>query len=147
MQWPWILLTIGVGLLLPLQSAMNAALMRALGHPFLAGATNFLVGFAAIATYAIVTRVPTAGAQLAAVPWWAWLGGFCGAAFVLTAAVSVGKIGATLMVGCIVAGNLTASLVFDHFGWLGLSVRSFTLERAIGVALLVSGVIVLARAR
>ena len=40
---------------------------------------------------------------------------------------------------------MTASVAFDHFGWLGLPQRSADLPRLIGIVLLVAGVMLIRR--
>lgn len=147
MKTLYVAMAIGVGLLVPLQASMNARLMRELGHPFLGGLVNFVIGFAALALTALALRVPFPDPKTIAVPWWAWLGGLCGASFVIVSAASIGKIEASLLVACLVLGNLGAALVFDHFGWMGLPVRPLNAERLLGAGLLIAGVIVLSRSR
>lgn len=47
------------------------------------------------------------------VPWWAWLGGLCGIAFIGTAAWAVRHLGVLLFSLAVVTGQLTAAVVLD----------------------------------
>ena len=49
------------------------------------------------------------------------------------------KIGALVLVSLLLAGQLVASILIDHYGWLGFSVQKVDLQRLIGVVLLVGG--------
>ena len=45
----------------------------------------------------------------------------------------------------VIAGQMSASVAFDHFGWLGLPQRSADLPRLAGIVLLVAGVMLIRR--
>ncbi|WP_373280508.1 DMT family transporter [Methylogaea oryzae] len=45
----------------------------------------------------------------------------------------------------VVAGQLRASLVLDHYGWLGFAVRPVNWQRLVGAALLLGGAVLLVR--
>jgi len=47
------------------------------------------------------------------------------------------------MVALIVAGQMTASVVLDHFGWLGYQLHPLSGMRILGVCLLVGGVVLI----
>jgi len=50
------------------------------------------------------------------------------------------RIGGLALLALIISGQLGASIVFDHFGWLGFPVREISLGRVGGVVLLAAGV-------
>ena len=54
------------------------------------------------------------------VPWYYLLGGVLGAAYVFSALVTVGSIGAGGVAAATITGQLTASVVLDRIGFLGL---------------------------
>ncbi len=134
-------LAVVVGMLLPVQAGINAELRRHLGHPLLAGVVNFTVGLLALTLVTGVARVawPVPAAASGA-PWWAWLGGLCGATLVVTSVIVAPRLGATLLVAALVAGQLGASVVVDHFGFVGYPVRPATFGRVAGVLFLAAGV-------
>lgn len=140
------LLAVAVGMVLPAQAGINAELRRHLGQPLLAAVVNFSVGLVLLVLVVAAMRLPLpSAAELREAPVWAWLGGFCGAALVLTSLIAAPRLGAVLLVGCLLAGQLSASVLLDHFGWLGYPVRPANLGRIAGVLLLVAGVVLIQR--
>jgi transporter family-2 protein len=57
----------------------------------------------------------------------------------------VPQLGAATFIALLIAGQMIASVTFDHFGWLGLAQRPIDLPRLAGVALLIGGVILIRR--
>ena len=142
----FVLLTVAAGCLFPVQAGVNASLRVALSNPILAAATNFLVGLSLLVTYAAATQANLpAVSQLAKVPWWCWLGGSMGALLVLSGVVLAHRLGATTFAACIILGQLTASVVVDHFGWVGFPQHSVSLQRLAGLGLLAIGVVLIHR--
>lgn len=140
------LLAIAVGALLPVQVAMNMSLRVPFRDPVLAALPNFLVGTALIAAYVVLMRskLPSAAA-LAQVPAWAWLGGLIGAAYVVGSLHLGPRIGATLLLALILAGQMAMSLAVDHFGLLGFPHHPINLPRLAGVVLLVAGALLIVK--
>ncbi len=70
------------GALNAVQSGSNAALARSLGRPWLVGVLVSLITAAALVVGLLLTgmRMPEPG-RFGTVPWWAWTGGLCGAAY------------------------------------------------------------------
>ncbi len=136
-----VVLVVLVGGLMPFQSGVNAMLGRHLGHPVAAAMVNFAVGGAALILGGLVLRVPfRLGAALSNAPAWAWLGGLCGASLVLTAVFAAPRLGASLLVAGLIAGQLGCSVVLDHFGLVGYAVHPLSVTRALGLAALAVGV-------
>ena len=136
----YIILALAAGLGLPTQAGINAQLGLWTRSPISAALISFAVGTVGLALYVLVFRVPaltlaTAGTQ----PWWIWSGGLIGAFFVAAATIIAPKLGATTMLALILAGQLVASVIFDHFGLLGYPVHPLTPGRLFGIALLVAG--------
>jgi len=141
---PFILLGLVAGFTLPTQAGINAQLNLWSRSPILAAAISFAVGTAALVIYALILRIPLpAGESITRQPWWVWTGGLIGAFFVASTIVLAPRLGAVSMVAVIVAGQMLASLVLDHFGLIGYSVHPVTLLRLIGVLLLVAGVVLI----
>lgn len=134
------------GVSVPLQAGLNALVARGVGSATGAAAVNFAVGLAVLAAAVLVLRLPLPlGAALAGVPAYAWTAGIVGAFFV-TAIIAVAPVlGAASMVGFIVAGQMLASLVLDHFGWLGFPEQPVTPWRMLGAVMLVGGVVLIRR--
>ena len=73
-------------------------------------------------------------------PWWGWLGGFAGAAYVTAVFTAIPVIGTAAAVGLTVAGQQVASVLVDRYGWFRLPQRPVSGTRLAGVALLLAGV-------
>jgi len=138
---PLVLLALAAGFCLPVQAGINAQLNLWTRSPVLAAAISFVVGTLALFGFALATRIPfPAPVQFATAPWWVWIGGFFGAYFVFSTVILAPRIGATAMLALILAGQMLASLVLDHFGWLGYPVQPISLLRLLGVLLIGAGV-------
>lgn len=131
------------GAVVPFQAGSNAALGRALGHPLWATVASLLVSLLVVLPVLIGMRAgaPDLGAA-ARGPWWLWIGGIAGVAYITAALVLTPRLGAANFIVCVVAGQVVASLVIDHFGLMGLATRPANLTRVAGVALIVAGMLV-----
>lgn len=138
--WFVLLLAFLAGVALAAQSGINATLGRGLGGPVLAALVSFAIGTVALAVVALARQEALpAAAALRAIPWWAWTGGLLGALFVTVVVVAAHRLGAGTLIAVIIAGQLTAALVLDHFGWLGFAERAATAPRVLGAVLLFVG--------
>ncbi|HEX4932827.1 MAG TPA: DMT family transporter, partial [Gemmatimonadaceae bacterium] len=88
-----LLLVVVMGVLLSVQAPINATLARALQSSVSAALVSFVVGTVALAGVTLAARVPPDAAAVRALPWWAWIGGLCGAVFVAGAAYAAPKVG------------------------------------------------------
>ena len=52
----------------------------------------------------------------------------------------VQRLGATVLVAVVLIGQMVAALIVDHYGLFGLSESPITIQRVVGVALLIAGV-------
>ena len=73
-------------------------------------------------------------------PWWGWLGGFAGAAYVTTVFTAIPVIGTSAVVALTVAGQQIASVLVDRFGLLRFPRREVSIVRIGGVLTLLIGV-------
>ena len=128
-----------------LQGPTNARLVTAVGSPLNAAFISFAVGTVALGLLALAMQTrPDVGA-MKALPWWAWMGGFYGCAFVISAAWGVPRLGVATTITLMVAGQLALSLILDHFGALGVARQPLSLGRIAGVALVIGGVVLVRR--
>lgn len=134
------LLGLVAGAMLPLQAAINARLAKLAGSPLWAAAISGLVLTAALAaTAAASMRAGPRFAGAAAVPWWAWTGGLCGA-IVLSATTAIApRVGTATMIALVMAGQVLSSLVLDQFGLLGLQAHPITARHGAAALLLLAG--------
>ncbi|MDM4769238.1 DMT family transporter [Solimonas sp. SE-A11] len=131
-----------VGILLPLQTAINSNLRAQLGDSVLLATTiSFAVGAVTMALLALASSERGALQALPQLQWWQLTGGFLGAAIVAGSIVLAPRIGLAGMTALIVGGQLCASLMFDRHGFLGLAERALTLPRVAGASLVLLGVL------
>lgn len=139
----WIAFAFIAGSLLPLQGAFNARLGAAGKSPLHASMVSFVVGTLAIAAYVFATRQTVSWADFASAPWYAWLGGFCGA-FSLTAIIlTYPKLGPGLGFGLLIAGQLIVSVLLEHFNILVAQPHPISILRVAGVVLVLGGVVLI----
>jgi transporter family-2 protein len=137
--------TIAAGGLIAVQPPVVARVADTVGS-LPAAAINFVVG--SIVLVAIVVAIGDAGsaADVGSVPLYYLLaGGAVGAIYVATVVVTVGTLGAAGVVGATIAGQLTASVALDRLGVFGLEETPISLERILGVALLLAGTYLVVR--
>ena len=137
-------MALGLGAILIVQAAINARLAKEVGGSVMAAFVSFAVGTIALCIFLLVTKqllIP-AGA-ISQSPWWIWIGGLLGTFFVAGIVVLLPKLGAALSFSLVVAGQMAAALLFDHFGLLGVAVREMSWGKLAGALLLVVGVVLI----
>jgi transporter family-2 protein len=123
------------GAVIATQAPLNAALARHTGDPIVTAIISFTVGFVPLFCLMLLRgRYPAAEALLAA-PWYAWLGGFCGAYFVVAVILTAPVLGVLTMVTAVVLGQLVAATALDALGAFGLPQQPVTWKRLAAVAL------------
>jgi len=142
----YLLLALVAGLVLPFQAGVNSQLRASLGNPVLAATVSFLVGSLALGALAVATRlgIPS-GPAARAIPWWHWVGGLLGAFYVYSVIIVTPRLGAATMIATIVAGQMIASLVTDHYGAIGYPQHAINLWRIAGAGLVIAGVVLIQR--
>lgn len=139
---PWWLLALPfvAGAALPLQAGLNGTLARQLSSVFAASLISFGVGTLILLVLTLSQReMPGLGA-LRSLDGWLWCGGLLGVLFIATAAFAGPRIGALLFMALVLAGQLTAATLLDHFGWAGFRQSSITLGKLAGLGLVFAGV-------
>ncbi len=140
------LVALAVGVGISLQVGMNVTLRAVLMSPMVAALISFLVGSLSLLLYVLVTGAPwPARGQAGLVPLWAWFGGVMGAFYIASSIILGPRLGAAALVALVVLGQLVASLVLDHFGWLGFAQHPLTVTRTLGAVLLFCGVLLIVR--
>ena len=140
----FILLAVAAGMMMPTQAAINNKFAASVDSPILAGFVSFAVGTVALFIYILATGVPLgnlASAKNASAV--AWTGGLLGA-FYVTATISlVPRLGVALTFSLVIAGQMLITLVIDHFGLFGVSVKELNIQRFLGAILIMVGVILI----
>ena len=74
--------------------------------------------------------------HVANTPAWMWLGGLMGFTVVSSITFAQPRIGATAVIGILIAGQLVMGAIIDRFGWFGVEQIGISPYRAVGVVLL-----------
>jgi transporter family-2 protein len=136
-----VLSALSLGMILPLQAAINSKLSKSIGSPVYAAFVSFAVGTVALFLYLIITRQFNLQAlQIRQNPWWVWTGGLLGTFFVAGIVILLPRLGVVLAFSLVIAGQMLASIVFDQFGWLGVAVKEISMGKIAGVILLIVAV-------
>lgn len=140
----FIILAVLAGMAMPTQATVNSKLVNYVHNPIAAAFFSFAVGSAALFIYMLLTGVPlTSLASAKDAPVVAWLGGFLGAFFVSVMVTVVPRIGVALAFSLAIGGQMLATLLIDHTGWLGVPEKPVNLWRVCGAALITVGVILI----
>src|ERR1700710_2203476 len=138
------ILAVGAGISLVTQQALNANLRAALNSAAWSGFMSYLVGLVCMVALALLLRDPIPAAATAArIPWFEWSGGLFGAIFIALAIFLILQLGAASFFVLLVAGQMLGSIVFDHFGLMGVPVHPVSVVRIAGAMLLVGGVVLI----
>jgi bacterial/archaeal transporter family-2 protein len=138
--WGALGLAIVAGAMIPFQAGVNVALSRFVGGPSRAALISFAVGTVALLVVSVLaTRgLPTLN-RASDAPWWVWIGGLLGAFYVFGSIVSAPRLGAVTLIAAVFAGQAIASLVIDHYGWVGFPEQAISPARLAGIGLLAAG--------
>jgi transporter family-2 protein len=134
------------GIVLAVQVGVNVQLRNSLGDPITSTLMSFVVGTLGLFVYALVARAqwPSASSY-GGVPTWQWTGGLLGAVYVVSTIMVGPPLGAATLLSLVVAGQMIAAMVLDHFGWLGFAQHSVSLWRVMGAGLLIAGTVLILR--
>ena len=134
------------GALLPIQGALNSKMGKSIDNPVLAAFISFLVGSIALCFYLLLTKQPFSfSVAYKQAPWYAWLGGLLGTFYVAGTIIILPRLGVALTFSLVVVGQLFIALIMDHFGLLGVEVKSINFYRILGVFFLITGVVLIRR--
>lgn len=141
-----IIVTVLIGMLMPVQAGINAELTRFLKHPFMGALISFATGTIALIIISLFQQAPFAELKrLSSAPPYFLAGGILGALFVGSSIFLIPRLGATTMIAAFVTGQLVMSVIMDHYGLLGLSIQPISLQRIMGIILLFAGLILVVK--
>lgn len=138
-----------VGVLVAVQSRINAGLSEQVGGGLVAASVSFGTGLV-LAAVIVISR-GTGRAAVAGLPnlvrtgslrWWQLLGGLGGAWLVTTQGLVVVVVGVTIFTVGVVAGQVAGSLLVDRWGLSPAGRLGVTLRRAVAAAVALIAVIV-----
>jgi transporter family-2 protein len=135
-----LLVAVLIGAILPLQGLVNARLGLHVGGPVAAAFVSFLVGTVMLGLYLLATRTSLALQGSLKLPAWIWAGGAFGAVYVACFTLLLPRVGAAGMICLAVLGQVTASLLLDHYGVLQAP-KPVDWTRILGALLVLAGVL------
>ncbi len=140
--WFWRIAGVIFGMCSAAQTAVNGRLGVVLDSAVASALVSFTVGVTTLLFIVLFTRAKWQVRRIddRPNPWWMWIGGFLGAAFVFGNAFLAPIIGTGLTVMVVLVGLMIGSLVIDHFGLLGARRRPLTALQAAGLLCMIAGV-------
>jgi len=133
-----------VGLAITTQASFNTLLSRYIGSSGM-GFVIHMFG----TTLMLIVLVLGVGrgdwSKWSQAPWYSYLGGALGVFIVLSIPFVLTKIGASLGFAAILAAQLVMAAAVDQWGLFGFATNPITPNRAIGLLLLIAGVILASR--
>jgi bacterial/archaeal transporter family-2 protein len=145
MKYLLMFLTFAVGSILPIQAVVNSRLGNQVGGATMGALMSFFTGCIwllllnlSVNSTALISLKP-----LQTGPWYIWLGGFIGAIFVSYITWVNQRQGVGLTFALVISGQIFVSLLVDHYGLFGSAIRTITLEKIIGAALIIGGIILI----
>lgn len=144
LQFFYILLAIVAGAVLPLQAGLNVQLGKSVNQPIFAAFASFLIGSLGLLAYLLMLKFDfSTVSQTRTVSPWVWIAGILGAFYVAAVIILAPRLGTALTFSLVVTGQMIISLILDHFGLLGLPVKHINWQRLVGVAFLITGVLLI----
>ena len=140
-MWGYVAFGLIAGAMIPFQAGINAQLATWVGSPIRAALVSFVIGTLALLALTLAFFRGWPGSEkIGGAPWWVWLGGLLGAFYVAGSTIVAPKLGAVTLLAVILAGQAVASLLVDHFGWVGFEENPVTPGRLLGIAFVAAGV-------
>jgi bacterial/archaeal transporter family-2 protein len=142
--WLYAAVVLLTGAILALQPVINANVAGRVGHPMSAALISVTVTFLALLAATLALRAPLPSPRVVgSLPPWVFTGGLIGAVFLFVSLFAAPRLGIATTIAVLIAGQLAAALVVDHFGWLGVPVRPVNLYRVAGALFLLTGVLLI----
>ncbi|MGE7022125.1 DMT family transporter [Solibacillus cecembensis] len=137
-----ILLGVSIGVILAMQTAINAQLRRFVISPFLASMISFAVGLIFLTVTLVMSGAPLRIPLdvFLSQPFFIWLGGICGAIAVTINILLFPKLGSVQTAIMPILGMTLMSMLIDNFGWFNSIHYSFGWNRFLGIVLVLLGV-------
>lgn len=139
------LIGVAGGMCLAIQGGVNSQLTAVWTQsPILSAAISFTIGAVALFLITLLLNI--------AIPrklkgtetkWWHWTAGLLGAYFVFATTSLAPEVGAGMLVGLILMGQLSMAMTLDHFGLIGFEKKPVNARKILGVVVLASGILLI----
>ena len=133
-----ILIGLAGGVAVGLQSPMASMITQRLGT--FESVFIIHIGGAVIALIPLLIYGGGKLSQWRSVPWYALGAGVFGLVVIAAISYMIPRVGVAASITTIVAGQLLVSVILDHYGLLGASIRTLDVTRVLGMAGLLVGV-------
>ncbi|PJG85107.1 DMT family transporter [Conservatibacter flavescens] len=137
----FLLIAFCAGIAMAVQAAINTQLSNAMvGQPIVAALISFATG-AVVLFLVCLWKADLVEAinNLPKQPLWKFIGGPLGALVVFTSIFLAPKIGVTNMLFFIIIGQLVTAMLIDHFGLIGMPVRTMDIWKILGLIVILIG--------
>lgn len=134
-----LLLALLSGALMAVQGSMNTALSKVIGLL----ETTFIVHLMGTVVLLILLFILRMGkgnfSDVAAAPWYLYLGGLISVGIIYLVAGSMAELGVANTTTAIIVGQVVTAIIIDHLGAFGLEQLPFAWSQLIGLLFLVFG--------
>ncbi|PTK67116.1 DMT family transporter [Staphylococcus borealis] len=140
------ILGIVAGMMVPIQTSINARLGRFTESSFYASTISFFVGSLFLFILNVIFNPKLFDATFYSghtIDYHWWVGGLLGVCFLTGNLLLLPRLGAALTVVMTVAGQIIMGVFIDTFGLLGASNHPFTLLKAVGILILLFGILLM----
>lgn len=135
---------VSAGIGVPIMAALNSGLGARLDNPVQAAAMLFSLALLVSLAVLLIQPRPIV-LDLASIPSRFLMGGLFVAFYVLSVTFIAPKIGVGNSVVLVLFGQMVASAVIDHHGWLSAPQAPLSAKRVMGLAFVLTGVILMKR--
>jgi len=134
-----VMLVAGLGI--PVMAALNGGLGARLQSPALAAAILFSIALVVTLSYLFINEGAPSSLYHADIPRYFYLGGLLVAFYILSITWVAPRFGVSNAIVFVLLGQLIAMSVIDHFGLFGAQQYPVNTQRAIGLVVMVLGVV------
>jgi len=137
----FLLLAVISGAFFPIQAGVNSQLTGWTKSPVVASAVSFIVGTVSLLAYILISRISLPDfSHASSQNWWLWTGGLMGAFAVTVMIFLAQRLGALSLLSCVLAGQMIAAVILDHYGLFGYPQQPVNLYKIFGILFIIAGV-------
>ena len=135
-------LTMGIGIALTFQTAINTQLKEYLPSHLQTALFSFLIGTIALSFLVLIENAGKPNIdQMTIMPWYLWIGGCLGVYAITISIFTAPKLGFLTFSGLVIFGQISASMLVDQFGLIGVSKTPINWQRLLGGVVIFIGVL------
>ena len=135
-------LTFGIGIAMTFQTVINSALREHLESALHAALISFSVGTLTLLLLVLFfTKSFPQWQTLSLLPWYLWFGGCLGVYAISMSIYTAPKLGFLTFSGLVLFGQISMSILLDHFAWFGNERVPISWQRVCGAVAIFVGVL------